>query len=303
MTILVIKHSALGDMILALPLFAAIRKHHPGEHVVLLTTQPYVDLVRRSGSVDEIWTDTRPRLWQLGETWRLIQRIRTRRFDRIYDLQGSQRTRSYYRLLGSPRDIWVGNARGCRYHIPDPTEPMHIAELRRRQLALVGIPDPGLPDLGFLQSDTARFNPPDRFALLVPGGAPHRPAKRWPTSEFALLARHLLQRAITPLLIGRSAEQDEITAILAAAPGARSLCDQTSIADLATLARQAAVAVGNDTGPMHIIAAAGCRSVVLYSAESDPRKVSPRGEWVTILQRPSLQDLRAADVINRLPPL
>ena len=303
MAILVIKHSALGDMILALPLFAAIRRHHPGEHIVLLTTQPYVDLVGRAGSVDEIWTDTRPRLWQIGETWRLIRRIRSRDFTRIYDLQGSQRTRSYYRLLGSPRDIWVGNASGCRYHIPDPTEPMHIAELRRRQLALVGIPDPGLPDLGFLTSDTARFGLPDRFALLVPGGAPHRPAKRWPPAEFARLAAHLLQRGVTPVLVGRAAEQAEIDAIVAAAPGARSLCEQTSIADLAALARQAAVAVGNDTGPMHIIAASRCPSVVLYSAESDPRKVSPRGDWVTKLQRASLQDLPADDVIGLLPAL
>lgn len=302
MTILVIKHSALGDMILALPLLRAIRQHHHGERIVLLTTAPYADLLQRSGLADEIWIDPRPKIWQPLQLWRLLHRIHTAGFSRIYDLQGSQRTKGYYRMLGAPRDIWVGNAPGCRHHIPDPVEPMHIAELRRRQLALVGIADPGLPDLTFLHTDVARFNLPPRFALLVPGGAPHRPAKRWPPEHFATLGRHLLVQGITPVLIGRMAEQAEIAAIQAACPAAISLCDRTSIADLATLGRTAALCVGNDTGPMHVIAAAGCPSLVLYSAESDPRKISPRGDWVRLLQRPSLQDLSVSDAIAALPP-
>jgi ADP-heptose:LPS heptosyltransferase len=302
MAILVIKHSALGDMILALPLLRAIRQHHAGDRIVVLTTAPYAGLLQQSGLADEIWTDPRPKFWQPLKLWLLLRRIRAAGFSRIYDLQGSQRTKSYYRMLGAPAEIWVGNAPGCRYHIPDPTEPMHIAELRRRQLALVGIADPGLPDLGFLQGDTAAFNLPPRFALLVPGGAPHRPAKRWPAGGFAALGRHLLAQGITPVLIGRSAERAEIEEILAACPGAISLCDRTSIADLASLGRAAAISIGNDTGPMHIIAAAGCPALVLYSAESDPRKVSPRGDWVRLLQRPSLQGLGVDEAIAALPP-
>lgn len=302
MAILVIKHSALGDMILALPLLRAIRQHHAGERIVLLTTAPYVDLLQRSGLVDEIWTDPRAKFWQPLRLLALLRRIRNGGFSRIYDLQGSQRTKSYYRLLGKPAERWVGNAPGCRYHIPDPTEPLHITELRRRQLALVGIPDPGLPDLAFLTADIARFGLPPRVALLVPGGAPHRPAKRWPAERFAALARHLLAEGIAPVLIGRAAEQAEIAAIQALCPEAISLCDQTSIADLATLGRAAVLCVGNDTGPMHIIAAARCPSLVLYSAESDPRKISPRGDWVRLLQRQSLQDVSLEDVIGALPP-
>lgn len=303
MAILVIKHSALGDMILALPLLRAIRQHHAGERIVLLTTAPYVDLLQRSGLADEIWTDPRPKFWQPFKLLALLGRIRNGAFSRIYDLQGSQRTKSYYRLLGKPAEAWVGNAPGCRYHIPDPSGPMHITELRRRQLALAGIPDPGLPDLDFLTGDIARYRLPARFALLVPGGAPHRPAKRWPAERFAALARHLLAHGIASVLIGRAAEQAEIAAIRALCPEAISLCDKTSIADLASLGRAAALCVGNDTGPMHIIAAACCPSLVLYSAESDPRKISPRGDWVRLLQRPSLQDVSLEDVIAALPPV
>lgn len=304
--VLVIKHSALGDIILALPQLHAIRRHHAGQRLILLTTTPFADLLKKTGYFDEIWLDDRPKLWNLPRMLKLIRRIGGGRFSRIYDLQGSQRTRWYFRLLRLLRNRipeWVGNAKGCSHYIPDPTEPIHISELRRQQLALAGIADPGLPDLGFLASDVSHFGLPARFALLVPGGAPHRPAKRWPATAFAELAQHLLAQGLTPVLIGRSAERAEIDEIRRLCSAAIDLCDRTSIADLATLGRTAALAIGNDTGPMHVIAAAGCPSLVLYSAESDPRKVSPRGDWVRLLQRPSLEQLALDDVVNALPPV
>lgn len=303
-SILVIKHSALGDIILSLPQLRAIRRHHTGQHLVLLTTAPFADLLQKTGFFDEIWCDDRPKLWHVRRTLALTRRISNGRFSRVYDLQGSQRTRWYFRLLqllGGRTPEWVGNARGCSHHIPDPTEPVHISELRRRQLALAGIPDPGLPDLDFLTADISRFGLPRRFALLVPGGAPHRPAKRWPAAQFGGLANHLSAQGLTPVLIGRAAERAQIEEIRRLCPAAIDLCDRTSIADLAALGRAAALAVGNDTGPMHVVAAARCPSLVLFSAESDPRKVSPRGEWVRLLQRQSLEQLTLADAIANLP--
>jgi ADP-heptose:LPS heptosyltransferase len=61
--------------------------------------------------------------------------------------------------------------------------------------------------------------------------------------------------------------------------------------------------VGNDTGPMHLIATVGCPSVVLFSNESDPALCAPRGRSVTILRRPNLSSLPVADVAAALPRL
>ena len=61
------------------------------------------------------------------------------------------------------------------------------------------------------------------------------------------------------------------------------------------MARVALAAVGNDTGPMHLIAAGGCPSLVLFSHESDPSLCAPRGK-VTVLRRASLTELGEADV-------
>jgi ADP-heptose:LPS heptosyltransferase len=144
---------------------------------------------------------------------------------------------------------------------------------------------------------------PEDFALLVPGSAAHRPAKRWPAARFAALAQTLARRGITPLLIGTAVERDALAAIAAACPEARDLCGQDDgPEDIAALARRARVAVGNDTGPMHLIAAAGCPVVSLFSGESDPAKVAPRGPRVAVLRRAKLADLPLEEVLAALPP-
>jgi len=59
--------------------------------------------------------------------------------------------------------------------------------------------------------------------------------------------------------------------------------------------------VGNDTGPMHLLAAAGCPAVVLFSRASDPALCAPRGPCVRVLRRPDLADLDVTAVLDVLP--
>jgi ADP-heptose:LPS heptosyltransferase len=300
--ILVIKLSALGDFILSVASFQAIRAHHPGAQIVLLTTAPYRGMAEASGCFDAVWLDRRPVWWQVAGWLDLRRRLIAGRFDRVYDLQRSDRSGTYFRLLPRPRPEWVGVVAGASHRYQPPRgQVLHICEREAAQLALAGVPRPGLPDLTFLTADLGALDLPPRFALLVPGGSAHRPGKRWPAEHYAALARALLTKGLVPLLLGAQAERTELTAIAEAAPGARNLCGRTSIEALATLGRRAALAVGNDTGPMHVIAAAGCPSLVLYSRESDPVKVAPRGPSVVTLRREVLAELTVAEVSDALP--
>ena len=293
--ILVIKLSALGDFVQAFGPFAAIRAHHRNARITLLTTGPFADLARMSPWFDEVWTDTRPRLWQPGAWLALRARLRGGRFDMVYDLQTSDRSGWYFRLMGRPR--WSGIAPGCSHPDSNPErEHIHTIERQAIQLGLAGIAEVPPPDLSWLTADLARFKLPARYALLVPGGAAHRPAKRWPVEQYIALARALAAQGIAPVLIGTQADAGPIAMIDGAVIEARSLLGQTGFAEIAALARGAALAVGNDSGPMHLIAAAGCRAVVLFSAASDPALCAPRGR-VTILGRPSLADLPLAEVV------
>ncbi len=81
------------------------------------------------------------------------------------------------------------------------------------------------------------------------------------------------------MVIGGAAEAGLGAAIETAAPaGALDLVGKTGFGDIVTLGRaRARHAVGNDTGPMHLVVAGGASATLLYSAASDPALTAPRG--------------------------
>lgn len=300
--ILVIKLGALGDFVQAMGPFQAIRAHHPEARITLLTTKPYAALAEASPWFDQVWIDDRPKMWQVTRVLKLKRRLISGHFDRVYDLQTSDRSGWYFRLLG-PEVEWSGIAPGCALpHANPDRDHMHTVDRQAEQLAMAGINSVPPADLSWVAADCDRFRLPTAFALLCPGGAPHRPAKRWPAASFGALAQELARRGLTPVILGTEAERDEIATIATLCPQAVSLAGQTSFLDILALGRKARLAVGNDTGPMHLLTAAGCPSVVLFSHESDPGLCAPRGR-VTVLRRPALSTLAPSDVVQAVDEL
>jgi ADP-heptose:LPS heptosyltransferase len=292
MNILVIKLGALGDFVQAMGPAAAIRAHHAGDEITLLTTEPYAELARAAPYFDHVLIDERPRLIDLAGWWRLRQRLRGGHFDRVYDLQTSDRSSFYHRLMGRPP--WSGIARGAAFPHDNPRrDRMHTIDRQAEQLRLAGIATVPPPDLGWAALDIARFALPRHLMLLVPGGSPHRPAKRWPIENFAALAVLAARCKVTAVVLGGAAEKPLGAVICERCPAARDLTGKTGFGEIVSLGKLALRAVGNDTGPMHLLVAAGAPATVLYSAESDPAITAPRGPKVTVLRRP---DLAALDV-------
>lgn len=282
-------------MVLSFAAFAAIRAQHPGADITLLTTAPFADLARRAPWFDRVAVDAKPAWWNAAGVLRLARQLRG--FDLVYDLQTSSRSSRYFTLAGRPR--WSGIARGCALPHANPRRDfMHTLERQREQLAMAGVTTFPEPDLSWLAGQD--FDLPRPYALLIPGAAPHRPAKRWPAGRFAELAAMLRARGITPVVLGGAHESP----LAAAIQQAIDLTGRTTLADIATLARGAAFAVGNDTGPMHLATAVGCRCVVLFSADSDPALTAPRGPggaWPTVLRVADLADLPVGRVAASLP--
>lgn len=300
--LLVIKLGALGDFVQASGPFAAIRAHHREAHITLLTTAPFAAFAEASPWFDTVWCDRRPQRWNLAGWWDLMRLLAAGRFDWVYDLQTSDRSNTYYRLMrwpmrAGPPPRWSGIARGCSHpHANRARNAMHTLDRQAEQLAMAGIPRVAPPNLDWVDGDISKFNLPQPYGLLVPGGAPSRPRKRWPAQGYGALAQLLSKRGITPVLLGTAAEADENREIAGACGQARDLTEQTQFADLVALGRGAAGAVGNDTGPMHLIAVAGAPSLVLFSDASDPALCAPRGEDVAVLQVPDLAELSVAEV-------
>jgi ADP-heptose:LPS heptosyltransferase len=298
--ILVIKLSALGDFVQASGPMKAIRAAHPDAYITLLTTAPYVAMGQATGWFDEVWSDGRPDWSDLPAVWRLLSRLRGERFDRVYDLQTQSRTSRYFQLLWPRRPDWSGNAPGAKFRYAGAErDRLHIQDSQRNQLAIAGIAETPPPDVSWLKGEGG-LDLPKPYALLVPGGAPHRPAKRWPAERYGELAVKLAGEGITPVILGHGPDEAALAeAILVACPSALSLVGKTKLGDIADLARAATLAIGNDTGPMHVIAAAGCPSLVLFSADSDPALSAPRpsGEGrVEILRELDLGDLALGPV-------
>lgn len=297
--ILVIKHGALGDLVLATAAFQAIKKEHPKDHITLLTTPAYVDMMRASGYFDEIWVDTRPKLYHPIAFFGLIEKIRNGGFKRVYDLQTSERTSWYFYLLRDPVPEWVGIANGASHQHNTPSRKrLHTLERHKQQLAIAGIEDVPPPDISWLKSNVGHFHLPDKFALIVAGGSEHRTGKRWPAHNYGTVCSWLVSKGITPVLLGTRSEQSVISTIESICEEARSLLGKTTYFDVAELARHAVFAIGNDTGPMHVIAATGCRSLALFSRFSNPALCAPRGENVSLIQKENLGDLSPETVID-----
>ncbi|WP_340149247.1 glycosyltransferase family 9 protein [uncultured Sneathiella sp.] len=300
--ILVIKHGAMGDVILAQGPFQAIRAHHGDARIVLLTTRPFAAFLEKSGLFDEVWIDERPKLWQLSKLIPLIRKLRRGRFDRVYDLQTSTRTNSYFRFFPSRRKPeWCGIAKGSSHPHDSPLRTkIHTIERHIDQLKVVGIESVPPVDFTWAMTDISRFELPEKYALLVPGGSAHRPEKRWPAARFAELAVYLDSKGITPVLVGGKAEAEAIATIREHCPAAIDLSSRTEFGDIAALGAGATLAVGNDTGPLHLISAVGCKTVVLFSKASDPHMSRPRGQDVTVLREDDLADLPLAAVLGSL---
>jgi ADP-heptose:LPS heptosyltransferase len=297
--ILVVKLGAFGNIILSLAAFAAIRQHHADARISVLTSEAYAGWLRTFPYFDDVLVDPRPRWWDLPRLRRLGRMLAGGDFSRVYDLQTSARSSRYFYLFPAKhRPAWSGIAFGCALPDRDPERNiLHDAIRQEGQLRQAGIEVFPPADLSWCRGDIARFDLPADFALLVPGSSPDRLAKRWPAAHYQALAERLRARGITPVVIGSAPEKG----LAAHIPAAVDLIGRTSFGDIADLARAAVFAVGNDTGPMHLIATAGCAAVTLFSNDSNPLQCAPRGRWTRILQRPDLADLAVETVLDSLP--
>ena len=184
---------------------------------------------------------------------------------------------------------------------------MHTLERQADQLMYAGIwPDAPTeagaappPDLSWLTPEREDRTPgavkPKPYVMFVPGGSAHRPEKRWPVEKYGELARILYARGLDIVVIGGPQEAALAQEIQRQAPRTRDLTGRTDFARIAVLGAKAALAVGNDTGPLHLAAAGGAPTVVLFSGASDPSLSAPRGR-VAVLQAQKLSDLPVAKV-------
>jgi ADP-heptose:LPS heptosyltransferase len=292
--ILVIKLSALGDFVQALGPAAAIRWHHAEDEITLLTTSAFAELAKQSGLFDKIVIDYRPRALNAAGWFALRRTLRGGRFDRVYDLQTSDRSSLYaWLFLPGHRPEWSGIAWHCSHpHANLGRYPQHTVDKQAEQLLMAGIYPTPLPSCPASSRPLPASLRQRAFFLLIPGSSPRHPAKRWPARCYGELARRLFKATgALPVVIGAPGEEPLAREICAACPNAIDLVGRTALTNLVDLADAADFTIGNDTGATHITAAGGHPVFVLFSDASDPSRCAPRGREIHVLSSPRLDEL------------
>ncbi|HUZ11286.1 MAG TPA: glycosyltransferase family 9 protein [Caulobacteraceae bacterium] len=301
--VLVIKLGGVGELVTAFPAFERIRHAHPRARIALLTTEPFAALARSSPFFDAVETDGRP--GGPGRWTALVLRLRRSRYDRVYDLQNDASTSLLFQALRPFAPPWSGAAPGCALPHRNPNrERMHALERQAEQLRDAGIwPDAPTrplsappPDISWILARSAQPRSVSAAAghrpmvILSPGVGVRHPEKQWPIERYGDLAKRLQDAGYDIVVIGALREGPLAHAIQRKAPRARDLTGRTDFAQIAALGARAALAIGNDIGALHLIAAAGAPTIALFSSASDPALTAPRGH-VTVLHSPDLKQL------------
>jgi lipopolysaccharide heptosyltransferase I len=293
--ILIIKPSAIGDVVHALPFLNLVRKRWPKAHIAWLVTPACAGLLVGHPQLDEVIHFERRRLahswWNPAATvdlFRLTRTLRGRKFDLVVDLQGLFRSGWLARTTRAPVRVGFSNARElgwlgytARVSIDNPEQ--HAIDRYLRIAEEIGC-EAGPAEFHFATSDADRaavsgmLADQRAYAVLLPGA--NWDTKRWPIRNFAALVGPLRdQFRLTTVVAGGS----DVIPIAGQIRGAVNLAGKTSLREVTALLERAELVIANDSGPMHIAAALDRPLVTLFGPTNAVR-TGPYGRSDSVLR-------------------
>jgi heptosyltransferase-1 len=309
MKVLIVKASALGDVVHALPVLAYLQSADPAIEIDWLIEEQFAPLLTEHPLIRRVHLLS-TRTWRqqsptdgIAAVAALVRRLRGERYDLVLDLQGNAKSGLFTWLTGAPRRY--GFSRAWVRELPNllatnrrvsPDGPLcHISD-KSLAVAVAAVH-------GGTEKPTAGPLPiPDQIrdkvqALLREKGVCRRPlvvlhygttwdTKLWSLDHWCRLAQALCRGDLRCLLTwGNEAEFTAANVIRNAAGDNAALWPRASLMELAALLASADLVVGGDTGPIHIAAAVGTPTVSFYRA-TDAARNGPRGEKHRLLQAP-----------------
>ena len=281
--LLIVRMSALGDVVHALPVLAAIRDARPEIDVDWLADRHYAGILEYVDGIAQVVIG-RPGLSNA------VAVMRRREYDVAIDLQGLLKSAAMARLSAATRVVGF-DRNGLRepaaawFYNETAAVPAgaHVIDKNLAVLAALQIPRPTMPRFPFvipksLVADDVRSAAAKRglghIALINPGAA--WPNKRWPPERFGAVARHLSEHhRFAPVVLWGRGEMPLADAVVTASASTAVRAPETTIGDLLGLAAGASLMVSGDTGPLHIAAAVGTPIVGLYG----PTWPERNGPW------------------------
>jgi heptosyltransferase I len=285
MKILLVRLGALGDIVHALPVAAALRERYPDAQIDWLVDAKHAAILDLVPAISRRLA-VNSRRW--GAALGAVRALRRERYDAAVDLQGLVKSAAFARFSGATRAIGFARehlrerlATGLYSEVCDPGEFRHVVDKNLSVLALFGIADRrrqfpiSVPESAATEPvrERARGEGLSGYVLINPGAA--WPNKRWPAERFGAVASRLAAgRGLLPVVLWGPGEQAIAAAVVDASMGRAMAAPPTGIGDLLALARGARLVVSGDTGPLHLAAAAGAPVVALFGP-TDPARNGP----------------------------
>jgi ADP-heptose:LPS heptosyltransferase len=290
--IILILPCCIGDVVLATATLQALRRAYPQAHITwavgtwsraVLEDHPLLDAILDTGSM------ALP-VKSPGGFMRFVQQLRAGHYDLAVSLVRSPLMSLAVWLSRIPERAGLDSAgRGFGYTIRvplDPTQPDHEARIYLRVAAALGLPIEGCEATVPVQPSARRIMrtrfpslEPGHYLVLHPGGGENpgmlMTRKRWPPPSFADLAVRLQAQYPMPVVIvGGPQDGVLVQAVQQHIPFAVQTVTGLPFAQLAALAADSWLYIGNDTGMTHLAAAAGARTVMILGP-TDPARYAP----------------------------
>lgn len=287
--ILIIKLGSLGDVVQISGALRDIREHHKNEKITILTTSKYINLFKNCPYVDNCLEDERLPRYNIFYLLRLRKIINSLNFNKVYDLQNSNRTNFYRKFLFNVKN-WSSSR-----DIPENKYNNSVLQRFDEQLRKSNIQTfyTLKPDFSWAAEKANNYNidTDKKYILFFPFCSRDLIHKRWPYfSELINLIKK---------------NHPQYSLVVAPGPGeieeAKSLDIKIALNnnltlnffELASLIKKSHLVIANDTGPAHMAAHLGARGFTLFGPHTTPEKVSIEREKFIALQTMDLKSLSA----------
>jgi heptosyltransferase I len=317
--ILLIKLSAVGDVVHTIPVLNKLRRRFPAARLDWLVTPAIAELLRHNPAISNVIEFARDDWSVPWRPLRLAAKLRSTGYDLVVDMHGQFRTAIFTLATGAPirigfdrprasvwdasprkfpqetrKHAWQGAREGSwlayTHHIPVPTLDLHAVDRYLNVGPLLGLHG-GHADFSFPISPGASSRiealldyygaAGKKLAVLAPGTIWE--TKQWRSEGFAEVARHFLQQGFAVVLAGAARERAACAEVAKLTPGVVNLAGETTLSEVAALIRRATICVTNDSGPMHLAVALD-RPVVSVFGPTDPIWIGPYGRGDAVLQ-------------------
>lgn len=296
--ILVIHFGQLGDVVLGLPAFSAIRQRFPNARITAAVGKPANEVVAMSGYADEIFEVDRVglrdgnKLISIGRIIKFVHRVRQAKFDFVIDLHSLSETNLLGYLSGAPHRLYsrrVGRSLDylANFKPRPPLEEMttHVTDRYLDALKPLDIQDASrvpiiktTPAADFaidalLKKEKAQSG--ELLAGLFPGAG--NVSRQWPLEHYAALADHLIRNDRVRVVVFAGPEEREMVPHMRTIfPPNTIFLDRLTIPQLVSAQARLTVLISNDTGPAHLAAAVGAPVIVILDVPT-PHSFVPHG--------------------------